>query len=193
MKKKLFLTGPDRSGKSKLIHRALGDDIRRAGGFITAREWDGDGNALSFDLMPADGSGQAERFLEFVDGRAVSHPEVFSQSGTRMLRQAGNRNFVVLDELGGVELLDDSFVRALVQLLRSDTPCIGVLRGPGTAKTVGVMGLNLRYELARRVLQEHLMKDPNVLVVETTGADDPEAMKLVDAWVAEYVREETEN
>lgn len=188
MKKKLFLTGPDRSGKSDMIHNALGEAIRRAGGFVTVREWDEQGNVLSFDLAPADGSGPAERFLEFVDGKPLSHLEVFSQSGTRLLRQAENRSFAVLDELGGVELLDDSFVRALVQLLKSDVPCIGVLKGPGTGRTVGVMGLNLRYELARRVLHDHLVKDPNVEVIQTTGLGDGKAMELVAQWVAEYAK-----
>lgn len=186
MKKKLFLTGPDRSGKSDMIHRALGDQIRQAGGFVTIRERDAQGNVLSFDLMPADGSGQPERFLEFVDGKPVSHMEVFSQSGTRLLRQGANRPFVVLDELGGVELLDDSFVRALVTLLRGDTPCIGVLKGPGAGRIVGVMGLNLRYELARRVLCDHLVKDLDVEVIQTTGLGDEEAMAMVEAWVEQY-------
>ena len=188
MKKKLFLTGPDRSGKSELIHNALGDDIRRAGGFVTVREWDGEGNVLSFDLMNADGSGNPERFLEFVNKKPLSHLEVFSQQGTRLLRQGTSRPYVVLDELGGVELLDDSFVKALVQLLKSDVPCIGVLKGPGTGKTVGVMGLNLRYELARRVLWDNLVKDPDVMIVKISGAGDAHAREQVEKWVEKYVR-----
>ena len=189
MKKKLFLTGPDRSGKSDMIHTCLGDRARHAGGFVTVRERDEAGNVLSFDLMPADGSGQPERFLEFVNGKPVSHLEVFSQIGTRLLRQGANRPFVVLDELGGGELLDDSFMRALVQLLKSDVPCIGVLKGPGAGKTVGVMGLNLRYELARRVLKDNLTKDPETMVIQTTGLGDRAAMALVEEWVETYAKE----
>lgn len=188
MKKKLFLTGPDRSGKSDMIQNTLGEKIRRAGGFVTIRKWDEEGKVQSFDLMAADGSGTPERFLEFMNGKPVSRLEVFSQTGTRLLQQAENRPFVVLDELGGVELLDDSFVRALAKLLESDTPCIGVFKGPGAGKTVGVMGLNLRYELARRVLRDRLMKDPDTVVVQTTGLDDGKAMELVEQWVAEYAK-----
>lgn len=186
MKKKLFLTGPDRSGKSDMIHSILGDRIRRAGGFVTIRERDDEGNVKSFDLVPADRSGAPERFLEFVNGKPVSRLEVFSQTGTRLLQQAENRPFAVLDELGGVELLDDGFVRALAKFLKSDTPCIGVFKGPGAGKTVGVMGLNLRYELARRVLHDRLMKDPDTMVVRTTGLGDEKTMELVRQWVAEY-------
>ena len=188
MKKKLFLTGPDRSGKSELIHNALGEQIRRAGGFVTIRERDEKGNVKSFDLVPADRSGNPERFLEFVNGKPVSRLEVFSQTGTRLLQQAESRPFAVMDELGGVELLDDGFVRALAQFLKSDTPCIGVLKGPGAGKTVGVMGLNLRYELARRVLLEHLLKDADVMVVRTSGLGDEKAEALVQEWVDKYAK-----
>lgn len=188
MKKKLFLTGPDRSGKSDMIHSALGEHIRRAGGFVTIRERDEQGNVLSFDLMPADGSDHPERFWELVNGKPMSRMEVFAQSGTRLLRQGANQPFVVLDELGGVELLDYAFVRALVQLLKSDTPCIGVLKGPGAGRMVGVMGLNLRYELARRVLHEHLTQDPDVEVIHTTGLGDERAMEKVARWVEEYAK-----
>ena len=188
MKKKLFLTGPDRSGKSDMIHQALGEKIQRAGGFVTIRDRDENGKVRSFDLMCADGSGTPERFLEFVNGKPVSRLEVFSETGTRLLRQAESRPFAVLDELGGVELLDASFVRALAQLLESGTPCIGVFKGPGAGKTVGVMGLNLRYELARRVLHERLMKDPDVMVVRTTGMDDEKTIALLEQWVEEYAK-----
>lgn len=188
MKKKLFLTGPDRSGKSDMIRTALGDTIQRAGGFVTIRDRDEQGNVRSFDLMSADGSSVPERFLEFVNGEPVSRLEVFTQTGTRLLQQAENRPFAVLDELGGVELLDGAFVRALAQFLKSDKPCIGVFKGPGAGKTVGVMGLNLRYELARRVLHERLMKAPDVMVVRTTGLGDEKAMALVEQWVEEYAK-----
>jgi nucleoside-triphosphatase THEP1 len=111
--------------------------------------------------------------------------------GTRLLDQAEHRSYAVLDELGGVELLDASFVRALVRLLQGDTPCLGVLRAEGDAgKAVGGMGLHLRYELARRVLLDHLKKDPEVIVLETTGKNDPEARKLVAQWVSEYAKTE---
>ena len=190
MKKRLFLIGPDRCGKSDMIHKTLGNQIRRAGGFVTVRELDADGNIQSFDLKAADGSGQRSRFLEFVNGQPMTRLEVFSQTGTRLLRQAQSRPFAVLDELGGVELLDDGFVRALVKLLRGNTPCIGVMKGSGPAgKVVGVMGLNLRYELARRALFDYLTRDPDTQVIQTTGKDDAEVRAMVETWAAEYVKE----
>ncbi len=188
MHKRLFLIGPDRSGKSDMIRRALGNHMSRAGGFRTRREPDGENGPGSFWLTAADGSGQREQFLEFVDGKAVTHLDVFSQMGTRLLRQAENRSFAVLDELGGVELLDDGFLRALLELLRGDTPCIGVMKdeGPGS-KIMGMMGLNLRGQIARRALYEHLHRDKDTLVLRTSGRDDDEVMAILEQWVAEYV------
>lgn len=189
MKKKLFLTGPDRCGKSEMIREELGELHRYAGGFVTVRQRDEQGNVLGFDLAAADGSGGRERFLDLSGKLPVTRLEVFSQTGTRLLDQAEGRSYAVLDELGGVELLDDRFVRALVRLLRGDTPCVGVLRSAGDAgRAVGVMGLDLRYELARRVLYEHLKKDPEVMVLETTGKDDPKARALVAQWVEQYAK-----
>jgi nucleoside-triphosphatase len=189
MRKRLFLTGPDRCGKSEMIQLALGEKLRHAGGFVTLRERDAEGNILGFDLMAADGSGQKARFLEMTEGKPMTHLEVFSHEGVRLLNQAANRPFAVLDELGGAELLDDGFVRALVQLVRGPVPCIGVVKSlDSVGKTVGVMGLNLRYELARRVLYDYMMKDPNTQVIQTTGLEDETAMAQIRQWVDEYVK-----
>ncbi|MBR2047368.1 MAG: hypothetical protein IJ960_02095 [Oscillospiraceae bacterium] len=188
MKKRLFLTGPDRCGKSEMIQRALGEKLRHAGGFVTLRERDAEGTILGFDLIAADGSGQKARFLDMTGEKPMTHLEVFSQEGVRLLTQAENRPFAVLDELGGAELLDDSFVRALVRLIRGQTPCIGVVKGPGSVgKTVGIMGLNLRYELARRVMYDYMLKDPDTQVIQTTGLEDEETMAQIRQWVEEYV------
>lgn len=181
------MTGPDESGKSDMIRQVLGERLGRAGGFVTVRERDEQGNILGFDLTAADSSGQSGRFFEMVNGKPVTHLEVFSQVGVRLLNQAQNRPFAVLDELGGAELLDDGFVQALVRLIKEKTPCIGVVKGLGQpGKIVGVMGLSLRYELARKVLYEFMTRDSDTMVLETTGLDDEEAMDKIRQWVAEY-------
>ena len=77
----------------------------------------------------------------------------------------------------------------LARYLRSSQPCIGVMKGPGPGgKLVEMMGLTVRYELARRALFEHLRNDPNTLLVEVTGADDEQARNAVQEWVAEYAQ-----
>ena len=187
MRRRLFLTGPAETGKSEMIQKVLGDRIGQAGGFITVRERDEQGIVRSYSLVAADGSGQQGTFLEIINGKSVTHLEVFSQLGATLVQRAQNKPFAVLDELGGAEVLDDGFMEALVRLIKSKTPCIGVVKRHATGgRTVGEMGLSVRYTLARRVLQEYMSRDSDTMVVETSGMDDAEIMALIRQWVDEY-------
>lgn len=187
MQKRLFITGPSGSGKSTMIREALGDQIHRAGGFITLRDRGEDGRIRGFELAASDGSGLPERFLDFTGEKPRVSLEVFSRTGARLLNQADQFPYAVVDEIGGVELLDDAFVQALARFLAGDTPCIGVMKGDGpVGQLVKMMGLTLRYELARQALFRRLTEDPDTLVVKTMGRDDPEAREIVAQWVKEY-------
>ena len=109
--------------------------------------------------------------------------------GLDYLHRATERPFAVLDEIGGVELLNDRFMDELARYLRGSHPCIGVMKGAGPAGTlVKMMGLTVRYELARRALFEHLRSDANTELVEMTVPDDPNARSAVREWVAQYAR-----
>jgi nucleoside-triphosphatase THEP1 len=172
-----------------MIRRELGDLMRRAGGFTTIRDRDENGTVQGFDLASADGYGPRYRFLDLMGPEPEMDVEIFCEMGTAHLRRAGERSFAVLDEIGGVELLDETFVDALAEFLRGSQPCIGVMKGPGPAgKLVEMMGLTVRYELARRALYEHLRTDPDTLLLETTGADDEYALNAVREWVAQYAQ-----
>lgn len=189
MKPRLFLTGPSGCGKSTMIRRELGELVHRAGGFTTVRDRDENGTIRGFEIMSADGYGPRDRFLDLTPEQPRIDLEVFSGVGVDYLHRAGERSFAVLDEIGGVELLNESFMDELARYLQGDQPCIGVMKGPGPAgKLVEMMGLTLRYELARRALYEHLRHDPNTLLLETTGRDDESARNAVRAWVAEYAK-----
>lgn len=189
MKPRLFLTGPSGCGKSTMIRRELGDLVHRAGGFATYRDRDENGTIRAFEIMSADGYGLRERFLDLSGETPVVDLEVFSGSGVDYLRRAGERSFAVLDEIGGVELLNEAFMDELARFLRGSQPCIGVMKGPGPAgKLVEFMGLSVRYELARRAMFEFLRSDPNTELIETTGRDDEAALDTVRAWVAEYAK-----
>ena len=189
MQTRLFLTGPSGCGKSTMILQALGDNILRAGGFVTERQRDENGNILGFALTSADGRCPHERFLDFTGDRPQMDLQVFNRIAEDYLQFSNNCPFAVMDELGGVELLDDRFVDALAVFLAGHQPCIGVMKGPGPAgKLVEMMGLTVRYELARRALYEHLRNDPDTLLIETTGFDDAHALEQIRRWVDEYVK-----
>ena len=189
MKPRLFLTGPSGCGKSTMISRALGERIQCAGGFLTVRDRDEHGKVIGFEIFSADGYGPRERFLDLTGEKPRIDLEVFDRSGLDYLRRAGERPFAVLDEIGGVELLNEGFMDELARYLRGSQPCIGVMKGPGPAgKLVEMMGLTVRYELARRALYEYLEHDPCTAMIEVTGPNDENARRAVEEWVAEYAK-----
>ena len=187
MQPRLFLTGPSGCGKSTMIRRELGERFHRAGGFVTHRDRDENGVVRGFEICSADGYSPRDRFLDMTGEQPRIDLEVFDRVGLEYLRQAQERSFAVLDEIGGVELLNDRFMDELARYLRGSHPCIGVMKGAGPAgKLVEMMGLTVRYELARRALYEHLRNDPNTLLLEMNSLEDLQVQDAVRDWVAEY-------
>ena len=189
MKPRLFLTGPSGFGKSSMIRRELGELVHRAGGFCTCRSRDENGTIQGFELHSADGYSPRDLFLDLSGAQPRIDLEIFDRVGLDYLRGAPERPFAVLDEIGGVELLNDRFMDELARYLSGSHPCIGVMKGAGPAGTlVEMMGLTVRYELARRALFEHLRNDPGTHLLEMTCPDDPNALSAVREWVAQYAR-----
>ena len=63
------------------------------------------------------------------------------------------------------------------------------MKGPGPAgKLVEMMGLTVRYELARRALYAHLASDPNTMILEVTDREDEKALTAVREWAEEYAQ-----
>ena len=189
MKPRLFLTGPSGCGKSSMIYRELGELSHRAGGFRTIRQRDESGRIVAFEICSADGYGPRDRFLDLTGEEAWIDLEIFDRVGVDYLRRATERRFAVLDEVGGVELLNERFMDEFARYLQGSQPCIGVVKGPGPAgKLVEMMGLSVRYELARRALHEYLRSDSDTLLVELTDAEDENALNAVREWVAEFAQ-----
>lgn len=118
--RRLFLTGPMGCGKSTAIEEALGHRLPRCGGFRTRRGALREGRPVNFLLESPDGSAR-EVFLDFSSGKPRVHLEVFAGLGVRLLRG----EVLVLDEIGGVELLCPEFVTALEAALESGVPILG--------------------------------------------------------------------
>ena len=189
MEPRLFLTGPSGCGKSSMIRRELGDLIHRAGGFYTVRDRDETGAVRGFEIVSADGYGPHDRFLDLTGERPRIDLEIFSGAGMGYLRRAPEQPFAVLDEIGGVEVLNEPFMDELARYLGGSHPCIGVMKGAGQAgKLVEMMGLNLRYELARRALYEHLRSDPNTHLLELQKDGQKAALDTVRAWIDQYAK-----
>jgi len=144
----LFIEGPIQTGKSTLIRKYLGSHLQRCGGFTSQRLIDPSGRTKGFRLVSAAGSltARAEEFESnagsskpFVsdagifkwfteDGNVVTDQTVFDTTGVSLLKSSADRPLILLDEIGGSELLCDQFRKALDAVLSSTKPCLGVLK-----------------------------------------------------------------
>ena len=176
MKRRLFLTGPMGCGKSTAIAAALGDRLHDCGGFLTRRyrePW------LHFALESPDGSSR-KTFLQFPDGKPAADLSVFS--GISL-----DADVLILDEIGGIELLDPVFADELDAALAGDVPILGVLKGEGPAGAlIGALGLSEEYGIAAARLRRRLERDPDTLVYEC-GQYDKNALLLAKQWAEEYL------
>lgn len=179
MKRRLFLTGPIGCGKSTAIATALGEDIVRCGGFLTRRYRE---PYLHFCLETPDGC-HKETFLDFSSGKPILNLEIFSSLGTDALRG----DVLILDEIGGIELLVPEFVSAFEEILGSDIPILGVIKGEGPASAlINTLGLTAQYEAAVSRLREMLKRDTDTLLYECSQYDK-KALFLAGQWAEEYL------
>lgn len=178
MKRRLFLTGPMGCGKSTAIEAALGERLSKCGGFLTRRYRE---PHLHFTLESPDRNAK-ETFLDFSTGKPTIDLTVFSE---RYLRGSP----IVLDEIGGIELLNPDFRDALESVLNSDTPIIGVIKGEEPAGAlIEKLGLTEEYNSAAEKLRQQLRNDPNTLVYECTQYDE-HALHLARQWAEEYLHD----
>lgn len=178
MTRRLFLTGPMGCGKSTAIAKALGDDISRCGGFLTRRHRQ---PHLHFTLESPDGAVR-ETFLDFAGGK----PEVNLGAFSEVYLRGG---VLVLDEIGGIELLNPAFASALEGLLDRDVPVLGVIKDEGPAGAlIEALGLTEEYGRAAARLRQRLREDPETTVYEC-GHFDKKALDLAGQWAEEYLHD----
>lgn len=178
MKRRLFLTGPIGCGKSTAIQTVLGDRLGKCGGFLTRRHRDPD---LHFTLESLDGA-EKETFLDFSNGKPEVNLQVFSNISFQ-------GKVLILDEIGGIELLNPDFTTALEAALKSDVPILGVIKGQTPAGAlIKALGLTEAYTFAAARLWEQLRCDPQIQIYEC-GQFDQTALRLVKQWAEEYLHD----
>ncbi|NCB52030.1 MAG: hypothetical protein EOM54_09145 [Clostridia bacterium] len=194
MKRQLFLSGPIGCGKSTLIKDALGGAAKSAGGFVTVRALDENDALIGFDLLPAcslacpERQCPAFRFISFSEAGVRRDSGVFRTEAVRLLNEAGNKPFAVLDEFGGYEMLVPEFTEALKRFLKSGVPCVGVLKTPEAVKALrSRISLPPGYPESAAGLRAALEADSDTEILGTSGRNDENAKAALRAWVEEFV------
>ena len=178
MKRRLFLSGPIGCGKSTAIAQALGNNLTQCGGLLTRRHRE---PRLHFTLESPDGTNK-DTFLDFSAGKPEARLQVFSNVSFQ-------GKALVLDEIGGIELLNPDFTDALETVLKSDVPILGVIKGKAPAGAlIEALRLAEEYELAAARLWQQLRTDPDTQIYEC-GQYDENARRLAEQWAEEYLHD----
>lgn len=134
--KHFFLEGPIQEGKSTLIRKMIKNHLAEIGGFSSQRLLNHSGKTVGFRIAPASEAIDLTRqyspalsdvFLYFDGKKTNMKSEVFADTAIKYLRESKGKKLILLDEIGGVELLVPEFRQALYNALE-ETPCIGVLK-----------------------------------------------------------------
>lgn len=181
MKRRLFLTGPIGCGKSTAIDRGLGDRRDRLKGFVTLREGQTPKpERFWLETLP---KGERAVFLDLTGEKPRIDLGVFSDLGVQSLQKGP----LLLDEIGGIELLCPAFLEALEETLSGETPVLGVVKlSESSLALARCLGLAEEYRIAAEQLRCLLAQDGQT-VLYTCGQFDPRAQDLVGLWAKEYL------
>ncbi len=164
----LFLQGRSGMGKSALLREVLAPYSRMMAGFSAQRLIE-DGERIGFRTAPFDdGYPPLETaYTGGLDGvfiirglRNVSALEEAILRAEQESRKPG-RKLVLLDEIGGIELLSPIVMDALKKLLSGKTPCAGVFKSDENFER---MAANLRLSEGCRAPRKELEA-----LIEKTG------------------------
>jgi nucleoside-triphosphatase len=113
------------------------DHLPETGGFSSQRLLSELGETVGFRIVPASqamalterySSGLTDVFLLFNGGETTVRPSVFADSIIRHLAESEGKKLILLDEIGGIELLLPEIRLALDRVLDGSVTCLGVLK-----------------------------------------------------------------
>ncbi len=137
MGRTILLNGRPGVGKTTIIREIAERLGAAAGGFYTAEIREG-GRRQGFKIVTLDGK---EGVLSHVDIRGTPRVSRYGvnlkdleEIGVAALRRAvAEADYVLVDEIGKMELFSEGFRRAVLEAIRSDKPVVGtVLRSKNT-------------------------------------------------------------
>lgn len=160
----LFLQGDSQTGKSTLILKSIQPFLSVTTGFLTQRLLK-ESETKAFCLKPiesADASIAAydvkkpDIFLEHSMDKWHRYEEVFETTGINLLTNLNGKKLIVLDEIGGMELLIEPFREKLYEVLSSGIPCIGVIK---SYRNKAAMEKSVNLEQKYSILYQKLFRD----------------------------------
>lgn len=171
MPKHLFLEGPIQMGKSTLLRELLAPYMDQIGGYASQRMLSPYGRTIAYRIGPAAETSLTIPFEQgrdlpgifriiCEDGTSEKFPEVFDTYGIDLMKNSKNKKLILIDETGGVELLNTTFRNTLYDILAGDTPCIGVIKlnskAASMSATAGYSGMVAEYntKLREKLLTE---------------------------------------
>lgn len=197
MKKHLFLEGDMRLGKSHIIRQALLPYEGKIGGFFAQRVYVEE-RYQAFILNELEdikrynlerrvqNISEVNPFLYCSGDRWEIRKEVFAETALRALKRAGTqrKKVILMDEIGGVELGIPDFVNLLMEVLKGDISCLGVLK---SSKNAAKMRQKLAVKKSRSPEKEAVMnrikKHPQVELLLVTEENLQEASLKVNSFV----------
>lgn len=191
----LFLTGDSGEGKTTLLFQCLKPYRAVTGGFYSQRLVDENGDTAGFRLASAKEEWESEAFfregltnifLRRTKEGMVSFPEVFQNEGRKLLAGHGDNKLILMDEIGGMELLIPEFMEAVHDCMKGPEPCIGVLKSrKNFAMMMSRNGGNPFAASLRDDLEEAVLKDQDNQLL-TFWRKDEEAVREK---ILKYLRE----
>lgn len=141
--KNILITGNPGVGKTTLIQNIISRLNVSAGGFYTVEVRDEDGKRWGFKIISLDGREEVLASVDVISSRKVSKYGVdvgaVDRVGVTAIRDAlKNKDIVVIDEIGRMELISDRFRDTVQEALDSPKPVLGTiaLKETNTAKKI---------------------------------------------------------
>ncbi len=169
MTQALLLTGAPGSGKTTIIRDAIRATKERPGGFYTQEIREG-GARLGFEIVTLDGSRAVLAHVDIRGPKRVGRygVDVACLEGIAVpaMRQAIQEcNFVVVDEIGKMELLSPVFMEALLEVLNSGKRLLGTIT------------------LQPHSLADRIKRDPRVQVLLLSRSNRQTVLGEVKLWL----------
>jgi nucleoside-triphosphatase len=141
--KNILITGNPGVGKTTLIQNIISRLNVSAGGFYTSEVRDENGKRWGFKIISLDGREEVLASVDVISSRRVSKYGVdvgaVDRVGVTAIRDAlKNKDIVVIDEIGRMELTSKQFRDIVEEALDSPKPVLGTiaLKETNTAKKI---------------------------------------------------------